>query len=63
MAIGKFQLVIDHVLGEHPHTLSLMLSDIMADGKIDLIMGQGEGEEIIEERIFIGTGIRKIPCN
>jgi hypothetical protein len=36
-----------------------MASDINGDGKIDLIMGQGEGEEVIEERIFIGTGIEK----
>jgi hypothetical protein len=57
---GKFQLRQSIMSGEPtPHTLSLMLSDINADGKIDLIMGQGEGEEVIEERIFIGTGIEK----
>jgi hypothetical protein len=57
---GKFQLRQSIMSGEPtPHTLSLMLSDINGDGKIDLIMGQGEGEELIEERIFIGTGIAK----
>lgn len=57
---GNFQLRQSIISGEPtPHTLSLMASDINGDGKIDLIMGQGEGEEVIEERIFIGTGIEK----
>lgn len=55
---GKFALRQSIMSGEPtPHTLSLMLSDINGDRKIDLIMGQGEGEKVIEERIFIGTGI------
>jgi len=57
---GNFQLRQAILSGTPtPHTLSLMASDINGDGKIDLIMGQGEGEEVIEERIFIGTGIQK----
>lgn len=57
---GNFKLRQGILSGEPtPHTLSLMASDINGDGKIDLVMGQGEGEEIIEERIFIGTGIQK----
>ncbi len=42
-----------------PHTLSMVVGDINNDNKMDIIMGQGEGTEIIEERIFIGTGIAK----
>ncbi len=57
---GKFKLRQRIMSGKPtPHTLSLMLSDINGDGKIDLVMGQGEGEDVIEERIFIGTGIEK----
>ncbi len=37
-----------------PHTLSMVLADINNDKKMDIIMGQGEGEEVIEERIFMG---------
>jgi hypothetical protein len=40
-----------------PHTLSLVLGDINGDCKWDIIMGQGEGENNIEERIFIGTNL------
>lgn len=56
---GKFKLRQSIMSGDPtPHTLSLVLADINSDGKIDLIMGQGEGEEIIEERIFIGTTVK-----
>lgn len=55
---GKFKLRQSIMSGDPtPHTLSLVLGDINSDGKMDLIMGQGEGKEIIEERIFIGTTI------
>jgi hypothetical protein len=57
---GNFKLSQSIMSGKPtPHTLSLMASDINGDGKLDLVMGQGEGEEVIEERIFIGTGIKK----
>jgi len=36
-----------------PLTLSIVLGDINNDNKLDIIMGQGEGKEGIEERIFI----------
>jgi hypothetical protein len=56
---GKFKLRQSILSGDPtPHTLSLVLGDINQDGKMDIIMGQGEGEEIIEERIFIGSSIQ-----
>ncbi|MCS5490556.1 FG-GAP repeat domain-containing protein [Algoriphagus limi] len=57
---GKFQLRQKVLSGEDtPHTLSLVFADINNDQKMDLVMGQGEGEKDIEERIFIGKGINK----
>lgn len=56
---GKFKLRQGVISGDAtPHTLSLVLGDINQDNKIDIIMGQGEGSEIIEERIFIGSNIQ-----
>jgi hypothetical protein len=55
---GKFKLIQPVLKGSPtPLTLSMVLGDINNDKKIDIIMGQGEGEEGIEERIFIGKNI------
>jgi len=55
---GKFKLMQPVLRGAPtPHTLSMVLGDINNDHKIDIIMGQGEGTEAIDERIFIGTAI------
>jgi hypothetical protein len=55
---GKFKMQQPVLSGDPtPHTLSMVLGDINKDKKIDIIMGQGEGTEIIEERIFIGSQI------
>ncbi len=55
---GKFELHQSILSGNPtPHTLSLVFADIDNDHKIDIIMGQGEGEKLIEERIFIGKNI------
>ncbi len=55
---GKFKLRQSILSGDPtPHTLSLVFADINNDHKMDIIMGQGEGEELIEERIFIGKNI------
>lgn len=57
---GKFKLIQPVLSGSPtPHTLSMVLGDINNDHKMDIIMGQGEGEEGIEERIFIGKNIPK----
>lgn len=55
---GKFNLLQPVLKGEPtPLTLSMALGDINNDKKLDIIMGQGEGKEGIEERIFIGKDI------
>jgi hypothetical protein len=55
---GKFKLIQPVLSGSPtPLTLSMVLGDINNDKKMDIIMGQGEGEEGIEERIFIGKNI------
>jgi hypothetical protein len=57
---GRFKLIQPVLKGSPtPLTLSMVLGDINNDQKMDIIMGQGEGEEGIEERIFIGTTIAK----
>ncbi|MGB5322780.1 FG-GAP repeat domain-containing protein [Lutimonas sp.] len=57
---GKFSLVQPVLKGKAtPLTLSMVLGDINNDHKLDIIMGQGEGEEGIEERIFMGKNIQK----
>ncbi len=57
---GKFTLIQPVLKGSPtPLTLSIVLGDINNDNKMDIIMGQGEGEAGIEERIFIGKNINK----
>lgn len=56
---GKFKLAQPILNGAPtPHTLSMVLGDLNNDKKLDIIMGQGEGEDIIEERIFMGHNIQ-----
>jgi hypothetical protein len=55
---GKFKLAQPVLKGDPTrNTLSLVLGDINGDKKLDIIMGQGEGEKGIEERIFLGNKI------
>lgn len=57
---GKFNLIQPVLKGKPtPLTLSMVLGDINNDRKLDIIMGQGEGEEGIEERIFLGKNIQE----
>lgn len=61
---GKFELRQSIFSGEPtPHTLSLVFADINNDHKMDIVMGQGEGEEMIEERIFIGKNVEVDKAN
>ncbi|MBN3520604.1 VCBS repeat-containing protein [Algoriphagus lutimaris] len=56
---GKFKLQQSILSGDPtPHTLSLIFADLNNDYKMDIIMGQGEGEESIEERIYIGKKVQ-----
>jgi len=51
---GNFKLLQPVLKGKPtPLTLSMALGDINNDKKLDIIMGQGEGKDGIEERIFI----------
>ena len=55
---GRFKLIQPVLKGNPtPLTLSMVLGDINNDKKMDIIMGQGEGEDGIEERVFIGKNI------
>jgi hypothetical protein len=55
---GNFSLKQPILSGkETPLTLSIVVADINGDHKPDIVMGQGEGREGIEERIYIGTGV------
>lgn len=57
---GQFELMQPVLSGTPtPLTLSMVLGDINNDQRMDIIMGQGEGSEGIEERIFIGKDIEK----
>ncbi len=57
---GQFSLIQPVLQGTPtPLTLSMALGDINNDQKLDIIMGQGEGEEGIEERIFMGENIQE----
>lgn len=55
---GKFKLAQPVLKGSPTrNTLSLVVGDINNDKKLDLIMGQGEGDKGIEERIFLGDKV------
>lgn len=56
---GKFKLLQPVLKGKPtPLTLSMVLGDINNDKKLDIIMGQGEGKQGIEERIFIAKNLK-----
>ncbi len=55
---GRFTLAEPVIRGEATgYTLSLVLADLNHDNKLDIVMGQGEGKESLEERIFLGNSI------
>jgi hypothetical protein len=57
---GKMELLQPVISGKStPYTLSLVLADINKDNRLDIVMGQGEGKDALEERIFLGKNIFK----
>lgn len=56
---GNFSLIQPVLSGNPtPLTLSMVLADLNNDKKLDIIMGQGEGDKGIEERIFIAHDLK-----
>jgi hypothetical protein len=43
--------------GDTPGTLGLALADLDADGRMDVVQGQGEHKTAIDERVFAGRGL------
>jgi hypothetical protein len=57
---GKFSLrqsVLDGA--PTPWTLALVLADINNDKKLDIVMGQGESDSGMDERVFLGNSIKE----
>ena len=55
---GRLQVRLDVFDGAPtPGTLGLALADLDADGRMDVVQGQGEHPKAIDERVFLGRGL------
>jgi hypothetical protein len=41
-----------------PGTLGMAAADLDADGRLDMVIGQGEHPTAVQERVFLGTGLK-----
>jgi hypothetical protein len=56
---GQLSLAKDVFAGPPaPGTLGLALADLNRDDRLDVIIGQGEHPTAIQERVFLGTGLK-----
>ncbi|HEX4914464.1 MAG TPA: VCBS repeat-containing protein [Vicinamibacterales bacterium] len=55
---GRLQVRLDVFDGAPtPGTLGLALADLDADGRVDVVQGQGEHPKAVDERVFSGRGL------
>ena len=55
---GGLRQALDVFVGEPtPGTLSMALTDLDGDGRLDVVQGQGEHRTAVAEKIFLGTGL------
>ncbi len=56
---GHLTVAVDVFVGaETPGTLGLMLGDLDGDGRMDVVQAQGEHPTAVQERVFLGTGLK-----
>jgi hypothetical protein len=56
---GHLTLAKDVFVGPPaPGTLGLALADLDGDGRLDVVIGQGENPTALAERVFLGTGLK-----
>ena len=55
---GRLRSATEVFSGEEtPGTLGLALADLDADGRLDVVQGQGEHRTAVQERVYLGTGL------
>ena len=55
---GRLSAALEVFEGEDtPGTLGMAIADLDGDGRIDVVMSQGEHLTAVEERVFLGRGL------